>query len=160
MGLTPRARVLAQINHEETDYVPYTLRFDGDVAELLDEYYGGPAWRGYLDDSIRRLPGPPLEVARTDTSEFVDPYGSLWRVDQRAFHLVEPALKSPTLSGYTLPSVDDILRPGWEQPALEAIAQHRDYFLVIGFGIGVFDRAWGLRAPSATATRRSLAWIR
>ena len=64
MGLTPRARVLAQINHEETDYVPYTLRFDGDVAELLDEYYGGPAWRGYLDDSIRRLPGPPLEVAR------------------------------------------------------------------------------------------------
>jgi len=55
MSLTPRDRVLAQIHHQETDHIPYTLRFDGDVAEHLDAYYGSDAWRGLIDDAIRRL---------------------------------------------------------------------------------------------------------
>ena len=45
MSLTPRDRVCAQIQHQETDPIPYTLRFDGDVAEQLDIYYGSDEYR-------------------------------------------------------------------------------------------------------------------
>ena len=40
--MTPKERVIAQIEHQETDFVPYTLGFEGDVADRLDEHYGGP----------------------------------------------------------------------------------------------------------------------
>ncbi|NIV39998.1 MAG: hypothetical protein GWN58_64515, partial [Anaerolineae bacterium] len=65
MSPTPRDRVLAQIHHQETDYVPYTIRFEGDVAERLDAHYGSDVWRSLIDNAIRRLPGPDPEVRRS-----------------------------------------------------------------------------------------------
>ena len=43
-----RNLVIAQIEHQETDPLPYTLDFEGDVAERLDAYYGSAAWRDLL----------------------------------------------------------------------------------------------------------------
>ena len=145
MSLTPRDRVLAQIHHQETDHIPYTLRFDGDVAEHLDAYYGSDAWRGLIDDAIRRLPGPSLEVYQAGSRYCTDLYGSTWQVDHRPFHLVEPALKSPSLEGFAFPDVDVVFEPGWERDVLQAIEQQRGHFLVIDFGAGLFERSWGLR---------------
>ena len=145
MSLTPRDRVLAQIHHQETDHVPYTLRFDGDVAEHLDAYYGSDAWRGLIDDAIRRLPGPSLEVYQAGNRYCTDLYGSTWQVDHRPFHLVEPALKSPSLEGFAFPDVDVVFEPGWERDVLQAIEQQRGHFLVIDFGTGLFERSWRLR---------------
>ena len=95
--MTPRDLVLEQIRHRETRSVPYTLAFEGDVAERLDAHYGGPQWRqrltSYIDvtmivngDKKRLVEGPGLQR---------DPYGSVWRTDQRAFHLERPALPEP-----------------------------------------------------------------
>jgi uroporphyrinogen decarboxylase len=147
MSFTPKERVLAQIHHQETDYVPYTLRFEGDVAERLDAHYGGNAWRSMVDNAIRRLDGPETELAvyQTDGPYYTDRYGSTWRVDHRPFHLVEPALKRPSLEGLTLPDVDVIFESGWKEGLLEVIRQQKDYFLVIGFGLGLFERSWALR---------------
>jgi uroporphyrinogen decarboxylase len=145
MSLTPRDRVLAQIHHQETDHIPYTLRFDGDVAEHVDAYYGSDAWRGLIDDAIRRLPGPSLEVHQAGNRYCTDLYGSTWQVDHRPFHLVEPALKSPSLEGFAFPDVDVVFEPGWERDVLQAIEQQRGHFLVIDFGIGLFERSWSLR---------------
>jgi uroporphyrinogen decarboxylase len=145
MNLTPRERVRAQIHHEETHPIPYTIRFDGDVAERLDTYYGGGAWRGLVDNAIRRLPAPRLDAYPTDGSYYTDLYGSTWRVDRQTFHLVEPALKQPSLEGFAFPAMDAILTPSWEVEVVQAIERQRDHFLVIGFGMGLFDRSWGLR---------------
>jgi len=145
MNIAPRERVLAQIHHQETDYVPYTIRFEGGVAERLDVYYGGDAWRSLIDNAIRRLPGPPLEVYQTGDRYYTDLYGSTWQVDHRPFHLVEPALKSASLEGFAFPDLDRIFEPGWEANVLRAIEQQRGRFLVIGFGTGLFERSWALR---------------
>jgi len=150
MNPTPRDRVYAQIQHQETDVIPYTLRFEGDVAEQLDVYYGGDGWRSLLDDSIRRLPGPPLEIYETGDRTYTDLYGSVWQVDHRTFHLVEPALKAPSLEGFAFPGLDVIFQPGWEETVLQAIEQQQDRFLVIGFGTGLFERSWGLRGFEET----------
>jgi len=144
MNLTPKARVLARIHHQETDLTPYTIRFDEGVAERLDGYYGTDSWRGLIDNAIRRMPEPRLEVYRTGGSHYTDLYGSVWRVDCPTFHLVEPALKTPSLDGLTFPGMDAIFDPVWEDSARKAIEQWKDHFLVIGFGVGLFERSWAL----------------
>ena len=45
MSLSLKEQVIAQIQHQETETIPYTLDFEGDVAARLDAYYGSPAWR-------------------------------------------------------------------------------------------------------------------
>ena len=49
MKLKPRDIVLEQISHHETCPVPFTLGFEGDVAERLNKHYGNPAWRDPLE---------------------------------------------------------------------------------------------------------------
>ncbi len=145
MSLTPRDRVCAQIQHQETDPIPYTLRFDGDVAEQLDIYYGSDAWRGLLDDAIRRLPDPELGIYDQGEPYYTDLYGSVWQVDHRPFHLVELVLKTASLDGFTLPDMDAIFEPGWDKKVLQAIEEQKDRFLVICLGPGLFERSWSLR---------------
>ncbi|KKK92851.1 hypothetical protein LCGC14_2698760, partial [marine sediment metagenome] len=56
--MSAKERVIAQIQHRETDVIPYTLGFEGDVAERLDTHYGRPHWRNRLDNAILHVPGP------------------------------------------------------------------------------------------------------
>jgi uroporphyrinogen decarboxylase len=143
--LTPKELVLARIAHRETDVTPYTLGFEGDVGERLDVHYGGDAWRTRLNDAIRRAPGPNLVVDTTAAHATVDPYGTIWQVDRRPFHLLEPALPEPTLAGYAFPDLDRVFPPAWQAEAEAAIAASPDHFWVAGFGFGLFERTWTLR---------------
>ena len=145
MGLTQKERVIAQIHHRETDHVPYTLRFDGDVAAQLDAYYGSGAWRSLVDDAIRRLPGPDLGVPEVPGPYYTDLYHTTWRVDHRPFHLVEPALPGPSLQGYSFPDLDAVFTPAWEEDVRRAIDEQQDHFLVVCSGLGLFERSWALR---------------
>ena len=146
MALSPKERVLAQIHHEETDYVPYTIRYEECVAERLDAFYGSDEWRRRIDDAIRRVPGPRLVLIEEAADPYyTDPYGTTWRADLRPFHLVEPALKTPSLEGFAFPDVDDLFTPELKEEALRFIEQHKDYFLVVGFGFGLWERTWALR---------------
>jgi hypothetical protein len=43
------------------DCIPYTIRgLEGDVAERVDDYYGGDAWRNVVDVAVRQLPIPHI----------------------------------------------------------------------------------------------------
>jgi uroporphyrinogen decarboxylase len=145
MSMTARERVIAQIEHRETDYIPYTLGFEGDVAERLDAYYGGEAWRALLDNAIRRIPGPNLSVVSSEEGYYIDPFGSRWRTNRRPFHLEEPALKRPSLKGYAFPDVEAGFAPDWREKAVQDIREQSDHFTVTGFGFGLFERTWTLR---------------
>ena len=48
--MNAREIVIEQINHRETRPVPYTLGFEGDVAERLDKHYGSSEWRSRLQN--------------------------------------------------------------------------------------------------------------
>ena len=137
---------MAQIRHHETDFIPYTLGWEGDVAERLDAHYGSAAWRDLLDSAIRHVPGPNLVVDTNAGPLFTDVYGSVWRVDRRPWHLEQPALKEPSLQGYAFPEVGPLLcRPTGRRAALQAWEALRDHFTVAGFGFGLFERTWTLR---------------
>jgi uroporphyrinogen decarboxylase len=142
---TQRERVIAQIQHRETDYVPYVLDFEGDVAKQLDAYFGEPQWRELLDNAIRRIPTPNLVVDQEAGDYVRGPYGSLWRVNRRPFHLEQPVLDEPSLEGYAFPDLDGYFTSAWRAEAEAAIAAQADHFTVIGFGFGLFERTWAMR---------------
>ncbi len=147
MTLTPKERVIARIQHHDTDFTPYTLDFEGDVAVQLDGYYGSRAWRERLDDSIRRVSATSVKLYADEAVGplSTDVYGTTWRTDRRPIHLEQPALRSPSLDGFAFPSMDLIFQPGWKEAALKAMEPHRQYFLVADFSFGLFERSWTLR---------------
>lgn len=149
MTIDRRAAVISAIRHEETPLCPYTFEWDrgSDIAERLDSHYGSDEWRhrfgnyivrvGLLEDGRRVYEeGPVLRRNR---------YGSLWRTDLRPVHLEEPALKEPSLRGYSFPDPDVFFPGEWDQSVCTAIAENNDCFTVLYPGFGLFERSWDLR---------------
>jgi uroporphyrinogen decarboxylase len=149
MGVSDKERVSAQIEHRETDHIPYTIGFEGDVAKRLDAHYGNKEWRASIDNAIVRVPVPELVVDDTAEAYHTDLFGSKWQVNRRPFHLVEPALKKPSLEGYVFPDVGALFDQVWKAEALAFIEQNRDRFVVGSFGFGLFERTWALRGFDA-----------
>jgi uroporphyrinogen decarboxylase len=152
MSIIPKERVIAQIEHQETDHIPYTLSFEGDVAERLDNHYGGDAWRKLIDNAIRFVPRPNryLNEYPQTGKYWTDLYGTIWQVDHRPVHLVGPALKAPSLDGFKFPDMDALFDADWKERAQQSIEEQKDYFLVIEWGFGVFERVWALRGFTET----------
>jgi uroporphyrinogen decarboxylase len=136
--------VLAALNFNDTQPLPYTLFMEGDVAQRLDQYYGHPAWRERLQNAIAWVTIPPLGVREGSEVHYTDPFGAVWRTDRRPFHLERPPLISPDLSAYTWPAIEAL----WDEAALlqqiEA-ARQRGQFIVVSTGFGLFERSWTLR---------------
>ena len=148
MSMTQKERVIAQIKHEETDYVPYHLMFDpgSNIEDRLDAYYGSDSWRSLIDNAIYQLPLPSTGInLDLGVESFTDDYGSEWRTDLRPFSLLKPALSGPDLEGYQFPAVDDLFDKDWEKAVLQIIEEQKDKFIVAAYGFGLFERSWVLR---------------
>lgn len=144
--MTPREIVLEQIHHRPTTPVPYTLGFEGDVAERLTQYYSSDSWRERLVPyivgcgGIDRRKQAPLDERRTR-----DLFGSIWRTDRRPFHLEEPGLPSPSLDGYDFPAAEAFVAPDMKQNAVKRLRASSDHFTTIGVGWGLWESYWGIR---------------
>jgi len=147
--MKPRDVILAQIDHRETKPVPYTLSFEGDVADRLDTFYGSDPWRDRLQtfikgtgivDTMKREPTPREGYHR-------DLYGSIWRLDRRPFHLESPGVPEPSFEGYRWPEPEAFFADE------ERVAEARrfcdeakgQFFLTAGLGWGLFETSWGIR---------------
>jgi len=152
MSFTQKERVIAQIEHRETDFIPYTLdagepgKNGGEIVDKLDEYFGGDAWQKKIDNAIRYVPNPTdLEPKKDETSKYsTDWYGSIWRIDELPQKLIKPVLKGPTLEGYKFPNVEVAWNQEWREKALKFIEENKDYFLV-ACGIPIYERVWYMR---------------
>jgi uroporphyrinogen decarboxylase len=144
MHLTQKERVIAQIEHRETDYIPYTID-GGEITGQLDEYFGTSVWREKIDSAIQQIPGPEnLDVENEDGKYRRDWYGGIWRIDLRPSELVQPVLKQPSLKGYTFPNVDDSWNSEWKESALKFIEDNNQYFLTAP-GPVIYERIWYMR---------------
>jgi uroporphyrinogen decarboxylase len=138
--------VLDAIHHRQPAAVPYTLAFEGDVAERLDAHYGGPAWRERIRPFIVGVGAVDTDKKEAlDAAHTRDPYGGLWRTDRLPWHLEKPPLDRPSFDGYTFPSPQDFYRPDWKEQARQTIAANPNSFIVGNLGWGLFERSWNLR---------------
>jgi uroporphyrinogen decarboxylase len=146
--MKPRDIVLEQIQHRETHPVPYSLGFEGDIAERLDGYYHSREWRERLIPYMVRIGGiDTVQQERVDDVHVRDVFGGLWRDDRRPWHLVEPVLKEPSLANYAFPSVDRFLADVDEivADALRVRAEKPDSFHIVSIGWGLFEHSWRIR---------------
>ena len=146
--MTPRELVAAQIDHQETDPIPYSLAIDGSIEEQLDEHYGSKDWRerivtyingiGHQDNTIKK----PLKEGYEQ-----DVFGTVWRIDRLPFHLETPGMPEPTFEGYEFPSLDLFLAQTDQRKAdaMKVLADKPDYYTTISMGWGLFEQMWGIR---------------
>jgi uroporphyrinogen decarboxylase len=144
----PRDRVVGQLEHRETDFVPYVIPIGEQVGERLDRHYGGRQWRQAKCDHIAAVDVAKLfdfENPRDGLAR--DAFGSLWRTDREPAHLVEPALPEPDLSDYEFPDPDDVFRDNWLEEGraeCERLASEGRFAIAV-LGYCLFERSWTLR---------------
>lgn len=149
-----KERVISQIEHKETDFIPYVLGFEentgayplgirGSALERVNSYYGTTAWQEKLDDHIVEIP-TGIEGIDFEKAYSTDIYGCKWRT-KRPLFVVKPALEKPTLKGYTFPEPDAFFNEGWREKALQLIDEKKDHFLVAALPFGLFTRTWLMR---------------
>jgi len=144
--MKPREIILDQIGHRETNPVPFTLGFEGDVAERLDEHYGNSKWRQQLTPYMTSVSAvETLAREIIDDTRVRDLYGAVWRLDRRPWHLEKPPLAEPSLDGYTFPEPERFFRPEWKERARQTCDENEDSFLMAGLGWGLFEVSWNLR---------------
>lgn len=144
--MKPRDIVLAQIRHEETDAIPYSLPMEPDVSAALDRHYGSQDWKKRLVpyiDTVGAVDTDPKEAI--DEKYVRDGYGGIWRQDLRPWHLEKPPLAEPSFEGYTFPGAASFFRPSWKEAAFKKCKEHQDSFLIGVLGWGLFERSWNLR---------------
>lgn len=148
--MTPREIVTAQIRHQDTDPVPYTLNFDAEVAERLDAYYGTPDWRGqmvqYIDCTfgITHYPFEPL-----DDHHSRDAFGSVWRHDGEAPAIIAPGLPEPSFAGYAFPSPETFLDPARKAEIQQQLSMPSDKFRLLFSNVCLWE-SWNLRGFEET----------
>ena len=147
--MKPREIFKSQIEHRQTDIVPYTIGFDGDIDLKLDEYYGNTVWR----NSIQRFQTNTGVVNNrkrisTDAAGLqTDLWGSVWRLDRRPEHLQQPGLLQPSFSGYRWPAPEEFFSDGKQIKKARDVCRetHEDSFVTGGLGWGLLESSWGLR---------------
>jgi uroporphyrinogen decarboxylase len=142
----PRDIVLEQIHHRETAPIPFTLGFEGDVAERMDAHYGGSAWREEMPAYIVGVSAVDAErQVKMDDNHYRDAFGTVWRTDGRPVHHERAGLRSPSFDDYDFPAAEMFIDAELERRAREQCERRKDSFLVAGFGWGLFERTWTIR---------------
>jgi len=144
--MTPKEIILAQINHEETSPVPFTLPVEGEATECLNKYYGGKQWQ-------EKIPPYVVNVWAVDTDPHKqidnvysrDAYGGVWRLDKLPMHLENPPISEPSLDNYTFPKPEKFLVPELKEKSIKTCSENQDSFLIGKIGWGLFERSWALR---------------
>jgi len=130
--MTPKEIVLAQIRHEETEKIPYTLAFEPEILSRLNAYYGGDFWQKrlipYLVDcgSVAKMP-----TEKIDAHHFRDAFGTVWRTDSLPHVVVEPGLKKPSFDGYRFPSATEFLNNEVKAETARKVRDYPDSFTYI-----------------------------
>jgi len=144
--MTRRERVIAALNHKETDITPFQVDFTWQELEKMIAHTGNPDFNEQTGAHMRsfeyegfctEIPGRP--------EFFRDDFGVIWNrtgVDKDIGMLEGIVLPEATLEGYTFPTLDKERVRGEYRKLL---AEGGDRFLFGGIGFTYFERAWTLR---------------
>ena len=144
--MNPREIVMEQIHHRETSPVPFSLDFEGDVAERLDRYYGDTSWRDRLTPYLKIVEGVDtiLEKPINDTHTR-DAFGSIWRHDRRPMYLTEPGLKIPSFDSYAFPELDVFWNDDRRKQVGQELENNSNSFRIALIPWGMFEQSWRIR---------------
>jgi len=140
-----RERVLAALNHQQPDRVPYDIRFTQVARAKMAQYYGDHdfesklgncfTWfRPYPNDVRFRLVGPDI---------WEDEFGVRWN------RTIDKDIGVPCNQLITPQNVDEFEWPSPDDPARydfieKAIPKTKENAVLVSLGFALFERAWTL----------------
>jgi len=138
--------VIKQIKHEETENVPYTLDFQKESRDRLDEHYGSSGWHQKLAGYIDRVWVMDCQQ-KTIIGENLtkDIYGTIWREDGVAAHIIKPALEFPDISNLHFPDINEFFVNGELELTESKLRNRSPGFTLIHIPWGIFEKSWSLR---------------
>jgi len=143
--MTKKERVIAALNHQETDFIPYQVDFTHEANEKMAAFYnnkdfyagiGNHMISAYYDGDPRPIPGKE--------GYFKDDFGVIWNRNgaDKDIGVVESLMiPEPSLDMYKFPAVPEAkIRKRCE----DALANAGDLFTLGALGFSLFERAWTL----------------
>ncbi|MFW6006724.1 MAG: uroporphyrinogen decarboxylase family protein [Bacillota bacterium] len=143
-----RDYVISQIEHRETDVIPYTFDYTEEVAQKLNEYYGGEDWQDRITEFLNfPVTVDTLQEKDIDDKRRKDAFGGIWRVDRRPWHLETPPLAERDLEKMDFPPVSKFVNPVLrdKEEAKINMEKNKNKFQVINMGWGLFEQTWRIR---------------
>jgi len=144
--MTKRERVIAALNHQETDIIPYQIDMTYQAWEKMAEFYNDTNFTSgignhiascYYDGDNKPIPGKD--------GYFKDDFGVVWNrtgADKDIGVVEEWLIPEPTMGGYRFPEAPVDLIHNRCKYVLEH--QAGDMFRCAAIGFSLFERAWTL----------------
>jgi uroporphyrinogen decarboxylase len=145
--ITPKERVRAALNFEETDIVPYDIIMEPEVEDRLNEHYGGRDWENRIEKHMLFVSFPVMaQPEMIDEKHVKDEYGCVWDLSARPLHLVSFPLQEPSLEGYDFDAVQKVVLNSLDNASANLIIESEPDAFVLGqLNFGLFERSWTLR---------------
>jgi uroporphyrinogen decarboxylase len=142
--MTKRERVIAALQHRETDFIPYSLSFTQGARDKMVQFYGSGSFAEGTGDHITMMDysggGRPLLQKE---GYFSDDFGVVWnRTVDKDIGVIEGfQISGPDMSSYSFPEVPEALI---RKQCEECLANAGDRFSFASLGFSLFERAWTL----------------
>lgn len=142
--MTPRERVIAAINHQTTDYIPYHIEYSAGIKAAMIREMGDNDLAAATGDHFSRYStrGQWQEV-RPDF--FRDDFGVVWdRREDKDIGIPEAILTEPDLGLVEWPTAESCNRLADAEEFVKQ-TQAAGRFCAFGMALSLFERAWALR---------------
>ena len=139
-----RERVIAAIQHKDTDIVPYWADFTGIEEEKMIKYTGNPDFVNSFGKHIDYTTTMDFRYKDPKDNDYeYDEFGSRWYVGKEDIGIVVGCpLKDKALWEYDFPEPDESkIRANIES----MLNNGRDTFKMVNIGFTMYERAWALR---------------
>ncbi|MCL2362267.1 MAG: uroporphyrinogen decarboxylase [Defluviitaleaceae bacterium] len=144
--MTRRERVIAALNHQETDIIPYQIDMTHQAWEKMVEFYGDNNFTIGMGNHFASVyyDGDNVPIPGKD-GYFKDDFGVVWNRNgaDKDIGVVEQFLiPEPTMEGYKFPKVP--VERIHERCRYVMEHQVEDKFRLGAIGFSLFERAWTL----------------
>jgi len=140
-------RVIAAIEHKETDFTPYHIGFTKQAHEKVANYLGDPDFEGGLGSHVElvRTDGPDL-AKEVSTDMFRDEFGVMWDrsgVDKDIGVISGLVFEEPDISQLDILPMPD--EPAARDLIDKLLNNGKDTFKAGAFSLPLYERAWSAR---------------
>ena len=145
--MTRKERVIAAMNHQETDIVPYQMDCLSAAERKLKGWFGDVDLSEKIGNHIAVFEPSYYSIFKTediDKNKFKDAFGAVWELkpNEDIGTVISNPLKEPTLKGYEFPDPVKVM----ELEGIPSfIEMNRDRFIIGAIGFSLYERAWILR---------------
>jgi uroporphyrinogen decarboxylase len=143
--MSRRERVLAALNHKESDIIPHFCEFTLEARKKIRPYFSNEDFENIdLNNHLLydQYWGWPTEKDKSKPEMFTDEYGVTWNrsgVDKDIGVVETPIISAPDISMYREPHFDE---NRFRQTVEQVVNSNSDQFKFYGIGFSLFERAW------------------